>query len=198
MRGARARSVAALSARVICTGPGCGGCWWTSVPRPCVSSVARKAIERARVTAHQPKDPNFEQRVRDSFAKQQFMATIGATLARVEPGEVDLSLEKRDALTQQHGFLHAGVLASAADSACGYAALSLMPTGAAVLSIEFKINMLAPATGDRFVARGRVIRAGRTVTVCWGEVASYVGDAERIVATMVATMMTITDRALTD
>jgi len=162
-----------------------------------VSSVARKAIERARVTAHQPKDPNFEQRVRDSFAKQQFMATIGATLARVEPGEVDLSLEKRDALTQQHGFLHAGVLASAADSACGYAALSLMPTGAAVLS-EFKINMLAPATGDRFVARGRVIRAGRTVTVCWGEVASYVGDAERIVATMVATMMTITDRALTD
>ena len=150
------------------------------------------------MTSHQPKDPNFEQRVRDSFAKQQFMATIGATLARVEPGEVDLSLEKRDALTQQHGFLHAGVLASAADSACGYAALSLMPTGAAVLSIEFKINMLAPATGDRFVARGRVIRAGRTVTVCWGEVASYVGDAERIVATMVATMMTITDRALTD
>jgi uncharacterized protein (TIGR00369 family) len=150
------------------------------------------------VTSHQPKDPNFEQRVRDSFAKQQFMATIGATLARVEPGEVDLSLEKRDALTQQHGFLHAGVLASAADSACGYAALSLMPTGAAVLSIEFKLNMLAPAKGDRFVARGRVIRAGRTVTVCWGEVASYVGDAERIVATMVATMMTVTDRGLTD
>ena len=102
------------------------------------------------------------------------------------------------ALTQQHGFLHAGVLASAADSACGYAALSLMPAGAAVLSIEFKINMLAPATGDRFLARGRVIRAGRTVTVCWGEVVSYVGDAERTVATMVATMMTVMDRGLSD
>lgn len=150
------------------------------------------------MTTHQPKDPDFERRVRDSFAKQKFMATIGASIARVEPGVVDLSLEKTDALTQQHGFLHAGVLASAADSACGYAALSLMPAGAAVLSIEFKINMLAPATGDRFAARGRVIRAGRTVTVCWGEVVSYAGETERVVATMVATMMTVMDRGLTD
>jgi len=148
---------------------------------------------------HVPKDPLFESRVRASFDKQQFMATIGARLLRVEPGEVDVEVATRGDLTQQHGFLHAGVVASAADSACGYAALSLMPAGAAVLSIEFKTNLLAPATGDRIVARGRVIRAGRTVTVCWGEVIAYASDnSERLVATMVATMMTVVDRGLVD
>jgi len=126
------------------------------------------------------------------------MATIGASLARVEPGEVDVELRPREDLTQQHGFVHAGVLASAADSACGYAALSLMPPNAAVLSVEFKINMLAPAAGDRIVARGRVIRAGKTVTVCWGDVTAYSAGAEKLVATMVATMMTVRDRGLTD
>ncbi|HVX38681.1 MAG TPA: PaaI family thioesterase [Gemmatimonadaceae bacterium] len=145
-----------------------------------------------------PQDPDFEARVRASFARQQFMATLGATLARVAPGEVDIALPVREALTQQHGFLHAGALASAADSACGYAALTLMPPGAAVLSIEFKINMLAPAAGDRVLARGRVIRAGKTITVCWGEVAAFDGDNERTVATMVATMMTVRDRGLAD
>ena len=109
------------------------------------------------------------------------MATIGARLTRVEPGKVDIELAARDDLVQQHGFLHAGVLASAA-----------------VLSVEFKINMLAPAAGDRIVARGSVIRAGRTITVCWGEVSAYTGDAEKVVATMVATMMTVQDRGLTD
>lgn len=147
---------------------------------------------------HAPQDANYEARVRASFAKQQFMATIGARLTRVDPGEVDIELAVRDDLTQQHGFLHAGVLASAADSACGYAALSLMPEGAAVLSIEFKINMLAPAAGQRVLARGRVIRAGRTVTVCWGEVTAYANGAEKVVATMVATMMTVRDRGLSD
>ena len=126
------------------------------------------------------------------------MATIGARLARVAAGEVDIELDVRDELTQQHGFLHAGVLAAAADSACGYAALSLMPAGAAVLSVEFKINLLAPAAGDRIVARGRVIRAGRTVTVCWGEVAACTGETERLVATMVGTMMSVRDRGLSD
>lgn len=143
-------------------------------------------------------DPEFEARVRRSFERQRFMATLGASLARVAPGEVDIELRTRDELTQQHGFMHAGAVASVADSACGYAALSLMPAGAAVLSIEFKINMLAPAAGDRVLARGRVIRAGKTITVCWGEVVAYDGDAERTVATMVATMMTVRDRGLTD
>ena len=145
-----------------------------------------------------PRDSNFETRVRNSFERQKFMATIGARLTRVEPGKVDIELQTRDDLVQQHGFLHAGVLASAADSACGYAALSLMPAGAAVLSVEFKINMLAPAAGDRIVARGSVIRAGRTVTVCWGEVAAFTGSDEKLVATMVATMMTVHDRGLSD
>jgi uncharacterized protein (TIGR00369 family) len=147
---------------------------------------------------HVPKDPEFESRVRASFDRQNFMSTLGARLVRVEPGEVDVEVATRDDLVQQHGFLHAGVVASAADSACGYAALSLMPAGVAVLSIEFKTNLLAPATGDRIVARARVIRAGRTVTVCWADVMAYARDSERLVATMVATMMTVRDRGLSD
>jgi uncharacterized protein (TIGR00369 family) len=143
-------------------------------------------------------DPAFESRVRDSFARQRFMATIGARLSHVAPGEVDIELAVRDDLMQQHGFLHAGVLASAADSACGYAALSLMPPGAAVLSIEFKVNLLAPAAGDRIVARGRVIRAGKTITACWGDVMAYSGESEKVVATLVGTMMTVRDRGLSD
>jgi uncharacterized protein (TIGR00369 family) len=150
------------------------------------------------VTAKAPSDPAYEARVRASFEKQRFMATIGAKLSRVAPGEVDIEVAMRDDLVQQHGFLHAGVLASAADSACGYAALSLMPAGAAVLSIEFKINLLAPAAGERIVARGRVVRAGRTITVCQGDVTAYAGDGEKLVASMVATMMTVQDRGLSD
>lgn len=126
------------------------------------------------------------------------MQTIGARILRVAPGEVDVELPVREGLAQQHGFLHAGALATVADSACGYAALSLMPAGAAVLSVEFKINLLAPAAGDRVVAHGRVIRAGKTVTVCWGEVTAYDGENEKLVATMVATMMTVRDRGLSD
>jgi uncharacterized protein (TIGR00369 family) len=143
-------------------------------------------------------DPAYESRVRSSFGRQTFMATIGARLLRIAPGEADVELAMRDDLVQQHGFLHAGVLASAADSACGYAALTLMPSDAAVLSVEFKINLLAPAIGERIVAKGRVIRAGRTVSVCWGEVTAYAGETERLVATMVGTMMTVRDRGLTD
>lgn len=155
-------------------------------------------MPRQPVRAYVPRDPNYEARIRESFEKQRFMETIGARLSRVEPGEVDIELAAREDLVQQHGFLHAGVLASAADSACGYAALSLMPRGAAVLSVEFKINMLAPASGDRIIARGSVLRAGRTVTVCWGEVIAMTGGAEKLVATMVATMMTVQDRGLID
>src|SRR5439155_6280154 len=137
------------------------------------------------MTSWTPSDPNFEARVRASFERQRFMTTIGAGLTRVGPGEVELEVPIRADLTQQHGFLHAGALAAAADSACGYAALSLMPAGAAVLSVEFKINLLAPASGDRIIARGRVIRAGRTVTVCWGEVTAVAVDGEKkLVATL--------------
>jgi uncharacterized protein (TIGR00369 family) len=151
-----------------------------------------------RVSEHVPPDANYEARVRASFERQQFMHTLGARLARVAPGEVEVELPAREALVQQHGFLHAGALATVADSACGYAALSLMPAGAAVLSVEFKINLLAPAAGDRVLARGRVLRAGRTITVCWCEVTAYDGANERLVATMVGTMMTVRDRGLSD
>jgi uncharacterized protein (TIGR00369 family) len=136
-----------------------------------------------------PGDPDFEARVRASFAKQQLMTTIGAMLERVEAGKVDIRLPFRADLTQQHGFLHAGTIAAVADSACGYAALSLMPADADVLSIEFKVNMLAPAKGDAIVARAIVIRAGRTIMVCRADIVSITGRDEKLVAAMQGTMM---------
>jgi len=136
-------------------------------------------------------DAEFEARVRLSFAEQRVMATIGASLGIVEPGAVDVVLPFRDDLTQQDGFLHAGIVAAVADSACGYAAHTLMPATARVLSIEFKLNLLAPAVGDRLEARGRVIRAGRTITVCRADVVAVIGNDEKLVATMTGTMMTV-------
>lgn len=145
----------------------------------------------------QPSDPNFEQRVRASFDKQRLMQTIGARVDVVAPGRVELRLPFREELTQQHGFLHAGAIAAVADSACGYAALTLMPADAAVLSIEFKVNMLAPARGEAIVARGEVIRAGRTVTVCRADVVSITNGEEKLVAAMQGTMMVVRGRDLT-
>lgn len=144
------------------------------------------------------RDPNFEARVRASFGKQKLMSTMRAALESVAPGEVDIRLPFREDLTQQHGFLHAGTIAAVADSACGYAALSLMPADAGVLSIEFKVNMLAPAKGDAIVARGRVIRAGRTIMVCRADVLSIAGGQEKLVAAMQGTMMVVTGRDLND
>jgi len=145
-----------------------------------------------------PSDPNFEARVRASFAKQQFMATIGAEVAEVSAGKVTLRMKVRDDLLQQHGFVHAGAIASLADSACGYAALSLMPADAAVLSVEFKCNMLSPAKGDAIIARADVIRAGKTVMVCRADVFSVNGKEEKLVAAMQGTMMVVRDRGLSD
>lgn len=116
------------------------------------------------------------------------MALLGARLARVESGVVEIELPIRPEHTQQNGFVHAGVLATIADSACGYAALTLMPAGRTVLSIEFKIHMLAPATGERLRAIGRVVRAGRSITTCLGEVHAVIGDRPKHVALMTATM----------
>jgi uncharacterized protein (TIGR00369 family) len=144
--------------------------------------------------AFRPLDPAFEPRVRASFARQTVMATIGARLTRVAPGAVDIELAFRDDLCQQHGFLHAGIVTTIADSACGYAALSLMPADAAVLTVEFKVNLLAPARGDRLVARGRVTRAGRTLTVASADVVAATGHDERPVAVMLATLMALVDR----
>jgi uncharacterized protein (TIGR00369 family) len=143
---------------------------------------------------HEIRDPDFEARVRGSFERQRFMATLGASLERVEPGEVAIVFTHRDGLTQQHGYLHAGVMTSVADSACGYAALSLTEPGVGVLSVEFKVNMLAPAIGDRFVATARVVRAGRTLTVCSAEVTTERGGATVSVLLMQATMMSVRGR----
>jgi uncharacterized protein (TIGR00369 family) len=122
------------------------------------------------------------------------MRTLGARLTRVVAGEVEIELPFREDLTQQHGFLHAGVVAAVLDSSCGYAAFSLMPPGAGVLSVEFKTNLLAPATGDVLVARGRVIRSGRTISVCQADGFMRTGSEEVAVATMLATIMTVMDR----
>jgi uncharacterized protein (TIGR00369 family) len=145
-----------------------------------------------------PTDPNYAARVRASFGRQRLMATIGAELTEVGPGVVTIRLLFRDDLTQQHGFLHAGVIASVADSACGYAALSLMPADAGVLSIEFKVNMLAPAKGDAIVARGTVVRAGRTIMVCRADVHATTSGDEKLVAAMQGTMMVVEGRGLND
>lgn len=143
---------------------------------------------------HQPPDPEFERRVRASFAKQRFMATLGAQLEHVEPGQVTIGVPFDAALTQQHGFLHAGAVTAVVDSACGYAALSLMPPDTAVLSVEFKLNLLAPATGEHFRGVGKVLRAGRTLSVCTGELRAVQSSRETVVAVMQATMMTVRNR----
>ena len=139
-------------------------------------------------------DPDFEARVRASFVRQEFMATVGAKVVSVRPGEVVLEVPHRKDLTQQHGYLHAGVIAAVADSACGYAAFTLMPADHAVLSVEFKTNLLAPAKGERFRATARVVRAGRTLTVCTAEVVGVEAGEETLVAVMQATMIGLENR----
>jgi uncharacterized protein (TIGR00369 family) len=142
-----------------------------------------------------PRDPHFERRVRASYARQAAMATLGARLSRVDAGHVEIELPFRPELTQQHGFLHAGIVTSVLDSACGYAAMSLMEVGAAVLSVEFKVNLLAPARGDLFRASGRVVRAGRNLTVVSGELRVVEAGGEgTLVAMMTGTMMAVRDR----
>ncbi|HEU6442001.1 MAG TPA: PaaI family thioesterase [Microvirga sp.] len=143
----------------------------------------------------EPIDSGFEERVRASFARQGLMETLGASIARVSPGEVDLVLPMSPSLSQQHGFMHAGAVASIADSAAGYAALTLMPPGAGVLTAEFKINLLAPAMGDRIVARGRVVKAGRTLTLAQSDVFAEREGQEKLVALLTATLMSIEGRA---
>jgi len=137
------------------------------------------------------RNPGYEVDLREGFARQSLMSSIGARLEHVAPGEVDIGLDARADLLQQNGFVHAGVLTSIADSACGGAAITLMPPDSDVLSIEFKVNLLAPAAAPRFVARARVLRAGKTITVCRADIFGVDGEGkETLVATMLGTMMT--------
>lgn len=135
--------------------------------------------------------PDFEARLQASFARQRVMETLGADLAAVGPGSVAIELPFRSDLTQQHGFIHAGIICAIADSACGYAALTLMPPDAAVLTVEFKINLLTPAKGERFIARARVVRSGRTLSTCAADVFAVEQGEERVVAMMLATVMAV-------
>jgi uncharacterized protein (TIGR00369 family) len=143
-----------------------------------------------------PADAGFDQRVRASFGLQNVMRTIGAELVAVTPGEVVIELAFREDLTQQHGYLHAAIVTAIVDSACGFAAYSLMPVEAAVLTIEYKVNFLAPAAGKKFVAHGRVVKPGRTVTVTTGDVIAETENGPKPIATMLATMMTVTGRQI--
>lgn len=142
-----------------------------------------------------PKDLLFETRVRDSFGRQEAMRTLAIKIALLEPGEVTLTMPYVAAYTQQHGFVHAGILATALDSACGCAAFSLMPEYAAILTVEFKLNLLSPARGDQFVFRGKVVKPGRTITVCEAYAFAISGGEEKLIATMSGTLMALFDRA---
>lgn len=130
-----------------------------------------------------------------SFERQRFMALLGAELLSAHEGVVEIALDYRDELTQQHGYLHAAAVSAIADSACGYAALSVMPEGSEVVSVEFKVNMVAPAVGDRFIATGRVARAGRTLVVTQGDVVAERAGQRATVLLMQATMMRVEPRA---
>ena len=145
--------------------------------------------------AFTPADPGFEARTRASFARQGAMALIGAHMELVEPGRVEIALAFRPELSQQHGFFHAGMIAAIADSAGGYAGFTLFPLEAGVLTVEFKINLIAAADGERAIAVGEVIRSGRTLTVC--RLDAYVDKAGKRThcATGLQTLMTIVGRA---
>ncbi len=140
----------------------------------------------------EPLNPKYEAVVKESFARQAAMATLGVSLQEVGPGWVQFLLEKREELTQQHGFIHAGVVASALDSACGYASLSLMPEGAAILTAEYKVNLLRPAEGSLAV-NGWVVKPGRTLTVAQGEA---IDEGGKLIANMTGTLIQVVDRDL--
>jgi uncharacterized protein (TIGR00369 family) len=137
----------------------------------------------------------FEARMRASFMRQKVMQTLGVAIERVAPGEVEFSMPFAPDFTQQHGFLHAGIVSTVLDSACGYAAFTLMAPDAAILTVEFKANFLAPAKGDRFRFAGKALKAGRTITVCEAQAFAGAGGDEKLIATMTATLMSVTGRA---
>ncbi len=141
--------------------------------------------------AFEPADPNYEMRVRESFARQGAMAHLGATIHSLAPGRCEIALPFRGELSQQHGYFHAGMVSAIVDSAGGYAALTLFPAGSEVLTVEFKINLIAPADGELLIAAGVVVRSGRTLTVCTGEVRSLKNGAEKTCAIMQQTLMRV-------
>ena len=142
----------------------------------------------------QPVQPDFEIRIRQSFERQQVMRLLNARLAKVLPGEVHIELPFHPQITQQHNYVHAGIITTVLDSACGYAAFSLISSDSSVLSVEFKMNFLYPAEGDTFVGIGRVVKSGRTLTVCSGEMQSVNQEKKLVVAIMQATMIAVSGK----
>jgi uncharacterized protein (TIGR00369 family) len=145
------------------------------------------------VAHFEPKDPDFRRRVAALFDAQPAMRTLGISLVRLDPGEVELAMPHAAALTQQNGFVHAGIITAGLDNACGIAAFSLMPADCDILTVEFKTNLIAPARGERFLFRAQVIKPGRTLTVC--EARAVTARDETLIATMTGTLMAITHRA---
>ena len=142
-----------------------------------------------------PADPSYETRVRDSFARQGAMRLIGAELTRIEPGAVDVTLKHRSDLTQQHGFLHAGILSTIADTAGGYSGLTLFPDDSSVLTVEYKLNLIAPGDGESFVAEGRVVKPGRTLCIVQGEVHAIKAGRRTLCALMQQTLIVLHGKA---
>ena len=138
-------------------------------------------------------DAGYEARVRESFSRMALMRTIGARLLKVEAGAIDIDMAVRQDLTQQHGYVAAAIVTAIVDTACGYAAMSLMPVGSGVVTVEYKVNFMSPARGERLLAQGRVVRPGRSLTVCTGDVYAMSGAAPQTIATMLATMATVRD-----
>ena len=147
------------------------------------------------MVSFKPKDPQHRSRVEASFNQQQVMKTLSVEIESLQPGEIELIMPYGVAYTQQHGFMHAGIIATVLDNACGYAAFSLMPDDAAILTVEFKTNLLAPARGERFLFRGKVVKPGRTITVCEAQAFAVGGGEEKLVATMTGTLMALFERA---
>src|SRR4051812_43907173 len=142
----------------------------------------------------QPKNPDYRAIAVDTFERQRAMHTLGISMARMEPGEVDLAMDYAAEFTQQNGFVHAGVITAGLDNACGIAAFTLMPAGSDILTVEFKTNLLAPARGERFVFRARVVKPGRTLTVCEAQAFAEHGGTENLIATMTGTLMALPRR----
>jgi uncharacterized protein (TIGR00369 family) len=142
----------------------------------------------------QPKNPDYRAISIDTFAQQRAMKTPGISIVRLEPGEVDLAMDYSPDLTQQHGFVHAGIITAGLDTACGIAAFTLMPAGSAILTVEFKTNLLAPARGERFAFRATVVKPGRTLTICEGRAYAGHDGKETLIATMSGTLMALLAR----
>lgn len=142
----------------------------------------------------EPRDPDYKARVEASFDRQRAMKTLGIVISQLSPGSIELTMPYDAAYTQQHGFMHAGIITTALDSACGYAAFSLMDKNAAVLTVEFKTNFLAPAKGDYFLFRSHAVKSGRTLTVCEAEAYAVESESKKLIATMSGTLMALYER----